>query len=124
MPAVGVDGNRLNTGDNPVYHYKFQEKTNMKISPLDDRLVIKPAEAETKTATGIVLPETAKEKPTRGKVISTGPGRMLDNGQRAAVSVKVGEEVYYGKYAGTEIKINDEAFVIVRESDLLGVVEK
>ncbi len=96
----------------------------MKLNPLDDRLVIKPAEAETKTATGIVLPETAKEKPTRGKVISTGPGRMLDNGKRAAVAVKVGEEVYYGKYAGTEIKINDEAFVIVRENDLLGVVEK
>ena len=96
----------------------------MKLSPLDDRLVIKPEEAETKTATGIVLPETAKEKPTRGKVLHAGPGRMLDNGQRAPIAVKVGEEVYYGKYAGTEVKINDETFVIVRESDLLGVVEK
>ncbi len=96
----------------------------MKINPLDDRLVVKPAEAETKTATGIVLPETAKEKPTRGKVISIGPGRMLDNGNRAPITVKTSDEVYYGKYAGTEIKINDEAFVILRESDLLGVVEK
>ncbi len=96
----------------------------MKINPLDDRLVVKPAEAETKTATGIVLPETAKEKPTRGKVISIGPGRMLDNGNRAPITVKTGDDVYYGKYAGTEIKINDEAFVILRESDLLGVVEK
>ncbi len=96
----------------------------MKLSPLDDRLVIKPAEAETKTATGIVLPETAKEKPTRGKVISVGPGRMLDSGKRCPVAVQVGEEVYYGKYSGTEVKINDVAYVIVRESDLLGVVEK
>ena len=96
----------------------------MKLNPLDDRLVIKPAEAETKTPTGIVLPETAKEKPTRGKVLHVGPGRMLENGNRAPITVKVGDEVYYGKYAGTEIKINDEAFVIVRESDLLGVVVK
>jgi chaperonin GroES len=96
----------------------------MKLNPLDDRLVIKPAEAETKTPTGIVLPETAKEKPTRGKVLHVGPGRMLENGNRAPITVKVGDEVYYGKYAGTEIKINDELFVIVRESDLLGVVVK
>ncbi len=96
----------------------------MKLNPLDDRLVIKPAEAETKTPTGIVLPETAKEKPTCGKVLHVGPGRMLENGNRAPITVKVGDEVYYGKYAGTEIKINDELFVIVRESDLLGVVVK
>ncbi len=96
----------------------------MKISPLEDRLVVKPAEAESKTASGIVLPETAKEKPTRGKVISVGPGKMLDSGTRAPVGVNVGEEVYYGKYAGTEVKINDDKFVILRESDLLGVVVK
>ena len=96
----------------------------MKISPLEDRLVVKPAEAESKTASGIVLPETAKEKPTRGKVISVGPGKMLDSGNRAPVGVNVGEEVYYGKYAGTEVKINDDKFVILRESDLLGVVVK
>ena len=96
----------------------------MKINPLEDRLVVKPAEAESKTASGIVLPETAKEKPTRGKVISVGPGKMLENGKRSPVSVKVGEEVYYGKYAGTEVKINDDKFVILRESDLLGVVVK
>ncbi len=96
----------------------------MKINPLEDRLVVKPAEAESKTASGIVLPETAKEKPTRGTVISVGPGKLLDNGTRAAVSVKVGEEVYYGKYAGTEIKVNDDKFVILREGDLLGVVVK
>lgn len=96
----------------------------MKINPLEDRLVVKPAEAESKTASGIVLPETAKEKPTRGKVISVGPGKMLENGKRSPVGVNVGEEVYYGKYAGTEVKINDDKFVILREGDLLGVVVK
>ena len=96
----------------------------MKISPLEDRLVVKPAEAESKTATGIVLPETAKEKPTRGKVISVGPGKMLESGKRAPITVHVGDEVYYGKYAGTEIKVDDVKLVILRESDLLGVVNK
>jgi chaperonin GroES len=96
----------------------------MNIRPLDDRLVVKQAEAETKTASGIVLPEGAKEKPTRGKVISVGPGKMLDSGKRSPIAVSVGEEVYYGKYAGTEVKVNEEKFVILRESDLLGVVEK
>lgn len=94
------------------------------IRPLDDRLVVKQAEAETKTASGILLPEAAKEKPTRGKVISVGPGKQLDNGKRSPVSVVVGDEVYYGKYAGTEVKVDDEKFVILRESDLLGVVTK
>lgn len=96
----------------------------MNIKPLDDRLVVKQAEAEAKTASGIYLPEGAKEKPTRGKVISVGPGKMLESGKRAPVSVSVGDEVYYGKYAGTEVKVNDEKFVILRESDLLGVVDK
>ena len=96
----------------------------MNIRPLDDRLVVKQAEAEAKTASGIFLPEGAKEKPTRGKVISVGPGKLLDSGKRATLPVKPGDEVYYGKYAGTEVKVNDEKFVILRESDLLGVVEK
>ncbi len=96
----------------------------MNIRPLDDRLVVKQADAESKTASGILLPDTAKEKPTRGKVISVGPGKMLDSGKRAAIGVKAGDEVYYGKYAGTEIKVDDDKFVILRESDLLGVVEK
>jgi len=102
----------------------MQEISQMNIRPLDDRLVVKQAEAETKTASGIFLPEGAKEKPTRGKVISIGPGKMLDSGNRAPIGAKVGDEVYYGKYAGTEIKVNDEKFVIIRESDVLGVVEK
>ena len=96
----------------------------MNIRPLDDRLVVKQAEAETKTSSGIFLPEGAKEKPTRGKVIAAGPGKLLDSGKRAPIGVSAGDEVYYGKYAGTEIKVNEEKFVILRESDLLGVVEK
>lgn len=96
----------------------------MNIRPLDDRLVVRPAEAETKTSTGIFLPEGAKEKPTRGKVIAVGPGKQLENGKRAPIAVNVGNEVYYGKYAGTEVKIGDDKLVILKESDLLGVVEK
>ena len=96
----------------------------MKLRPLQDRVIVKQTEAEEKTKSGIYLPDAAKEKPTRGKVISVGPGKMLDSGKRAAVSVGVGDEVYYGKYAGTEVKVDDEKFVILRESDLLGVVEK
>ncbi|NNM85439.1 MAG: co-chaperone GroES [Phycisphaerales bacterium] len=96
----------------------------MKIKPIDDRVVVQAVEAEAKTATGIYLPDSAKEKPTRGKVISVGPGKLLDSGKRVAVPVKVGDEVYYGKYAGTEVKVNEDKFVILRESDLLGVVTR
>jgi len=96
----------------------------MNIRPLDDRLVVRPAEAETKTASGIFLPDGAKEKPTRGKVIAVGPGKLLESGKRAPVAVSVGNEVYYGKYAGTEVKIGDDKLVILKETDLLGVVEK
>ncbi|MGC8551493.1 MAG: co-chaperone GroES [Phycisphaerae bacterium] len=96
----------------------------MKIKPIDDRVVVQAVEAESKTATGIYLPDTAKEKPTRGKVISVGPGKLLDSGKRVAVPVKAGDEVYYGKYAGTEVKVNEDKFVILRESDLLGVVTR
>ena len=95
----------------------------MNIRPLDDRLVVKQAEAESKTATGIFLPEGAKEKPTRGKVISVGPGKMLDSGKRAPIAVSVGNEVYYGKYAGTEIKVDGEELLIMSEDDVLAVVE-
>ncbi len=96
----------------------------MNIRPLDDRLVVKPAEAETKTASGIYLPDAAKEKPTRGKIIAAGPGKLLDSGKRATLSVKVGDDVYYGKYSGTTVKVDGEELVILREGDLLGVVEK
>ncbi len=99
-------------------------KTKVNIKPLDDRILVKQSEAEEKTAGGIVLPDTAKEKPQRGTVIAVGPGKMLSDGQRAGMDVKVGDEVVYGKYAGTEVEISGEKYVIIRENDVLGVIEK
>jgi len=96
----------------------------MAVKPLDDRVLVKQSEAEEKTAGGIVLPDTAKEKPQRGKIVATGPGKMLDSGKRAEMTLKKGDEVYYGKYTGTEVKIDGENYVILREADVLAVVEK
>lgn len=96
----------------------------IKIRPLDDRVVVQPSEAEEKTAGGIVLPDTAKEKPQRGTVIAVGPGKLLDNGKRGELSVAVGDEVIYGKYSGTEIEIDGEEVKILRESDILAKVIK
>ena len=95
----------------------------MKLKPLHDRVVVKPAEAEEKTASGILLPDSAKEKPTRGKIVAAGAGKPDKNGKAAALSEKVGDVVYYGKYSGTEVEVDGEKLVIVREGDLLGVAE-
>lgn len=94
-----------------------------RINPLGDRVVVEPREAEEMTAGGIVLPERAKEKPTRGNVVAAGPGKLLDSGQRAALSVKVGDDVFYSRYAGTEVEIGDKKYTVVRESDVLAVIE-
>ena len=94
-----------------------------KLKPLDDRVVVKALESEEKTAGGIVLPDNAKEKPQRGRVVAAGPGKLSDAGDRIALSVKVGDEVLFGKYAGNEVKINGEELKIMRESDLLAKVE-
>jgi len=91
----------------------------VKLQPLADRLVVKPIEAEEKTKTGIYLPDTAKEKPQEGKVIAVGPGRLSEDGKRIAMEVKVGDIVVYSKYGGTEIKVDDEELIILRESDIL-----
>lgn len=91
----------------------------MAVTPLDDRILVKPSEAEEKTAGGIILPETAKDKPTQGKVIAVGPGKLTDRGERIAPSVKVGDTVIYGKYAGSEIKIDGVEHKILRESEVL-----
>ena len=96
----------------------------MKLRPLDDRVVIKQSDAEEKTTGGILLPDTAKEKPQIGKIIATGPGKLLDNGKRNKMSVKKNDEVIYAKYIGNEIELDGEKYVILRESDILGVVEK
>ena len=96
----------------------------MKLKPLDDRIVIKQSEAEEKTAGGILLPDTAKEKPQIGKVVATGPGKLLDDGKRAKMSVKNKDEVIYAKYIGSDVEIDGDKYVILRESDVLGIVEK
>ena len=96
----------------------------MKLRPLDDRVVIKPSEAQEKTTGGIFLPDTAREKPQIGKVVWIGPGKVQDDGQRAAMSVKKNDEVIYGKYMGSNVEIDGQDYVILRESDLLGIVEK
>jgi chaperonin GroES len=98
-------------------------KTARNIRPTDDRVLIKALEAEEKTAGGIVLPDTAKEKPQRGKVVATGPGKLLDSGDRAAMTVKIGMTVIYGKYAGTEIKLEGDEHTIMRESEILAILE-
>jgi len=96
----------------------------MELRPLDDRVVIKPSEAQDKTAGGIFLPDAAKEKPQVGKIVWVGPGKVQDDGKRTPVSVKKGDEVVYGKYMGNEVELDGQKYVIVRESDLLGVLEK
>jgi len=96
----------------------------MELRPLDDRVVIKPSQAAEKTAGGIFLPDTAKEKPQIGNVVWAGPGKMQEDGKRAAMSVKKDDEVVYGKYMGNEIEVDGEKYVIVREGDILGIVEK
>lgn len=96
----------------------------MKLIPLDDRIVVKPQEAEEKTAGGIVLPDTAREKPMMGKVIAVGEGKLLENGKRAEMTVKKNDVVLYGKYSGSDLKIDGEEYKILRESEVLGIVEK
>ena len=95
----------------------------MAVKPLEDRILIKPLKAEGKTASGIFLPESAKEKPMQGKVVAVGPGKMLDSGERVKPAVKKGDTVVYGKYSGTEIEIKDDTHLIMRETELLGVIE-
>jgi chaperonin GroES len=96
----------------------------MKLVPLDDRVVIKQSEAEEKSVGGIILPDTAKEKPQRGKIIAVGPGKMTDDGKRSQMSVRKGDEVLYSKYIGNDVEIDGVKYVIVHENDILGVIEK
>jgi len=98
---------------------KKEDRMAVKLQPLADRLVVRPIEREERTKTGIYLPDTAKEKPQEGEVIAVGPGRLSDEGKRIAMDVKVGDIVVYAKYGGTEIKVDDEELMILRESDIL-----
>jgi len=95
----------------------------MKIEPLEDRIVVEPLEAEETTKGGIVLPDTAQEKPQQGKIIAVGPGKVLDSGERAKPAVKKGDTVVYAKYGGTEIEVDGKDLMILRESDILAIVE-
>ena len=96
----------------------------MTLKPLGDRLLVKPIEQEEKTASGIILPETAKEKPQEGEVLAVGPGGRKEDGSRIEMDVKVGDIVLYAKYAGTEIKMDGVKYLILRESDILAIVQK
>lgn len=96
----------------------------MNIKPLGERIVIKVLESEEKTKSGIVLPDTAKEKPQMGKVLAVGTGRLLDNGQTVPLEVKEGDTVLFAKYAGTEVKLEGEEYMILKESDVLGIINQ
>ncbi|UCC99215.1 MAG: co-chaperone GroES [Phycisphaerales bacterium] len=96
----------------------------MKLRPLDDRIVIRQSEAEEKTAGGIILPDAAREKPQIGTVVAIGPGKLLDDGTRGKMSVKNKNEVIYAKYIGSDVEIDGQKYVILRESDVLGTVER
>ena len=96
---------------------------SVKIQPLGDRVVVKALARETVTKSGIVLPDTAKEKPQEGEMLAVGPGKVLDNGKRATLEVQVGQKVLFAKYAGTEVKMDGEEYLILRESDIMGIVD-
>ena len=103
---------------------KKDDVAKVAIKPLDDRVVIESLDAEEQTAGGILLPDMAKQKPQRGKVMATGPGKMRDDGKRTAVAVSVGDEVLFGRYAGNDVEVNTKEFKIMRESDILAKVVK
>ena len=99
-------------------------KKKLNFRPMDDRVLVEPVEADETTTGGIILPDTAREKPQRGIVVATGPGKLLDSGNRGEMSVKVGDEVFYGKYAGTEVEFGTQKNVVLRENDILAIVDK
>ena len=103
---------------------KETKEMSLKIRPLDDRVVVEPLEAEEKTAGGILLPDTAKQKPQRGRIVAVGPGKLRDNGQRSALNVVKGDEVIYGRYAGSDIQVDRRELKILRESDILAKIDK
>jgi chaperonin GroES len=103
---------------------KKEAIANLTLKPLDDRVVVEPTEAEEKTAGGILLPDTAKQKPQQGKVIAVGPGKLSDEGNRLALAVKIGDTVLYGKYSGSDVEVNGKELKILRESDLLAKLAK
>jgi chaperonin GroES len=111
------------------YHYSYdgniieRRKNSMKVRPLGDRVLVKPLEVEEKKKGGIIIPDTAKEKPQEGKVIAVGKGKITEEGKTLPLDVKVGDKILFGKYSGNEIKIDDEDYLIVKEEDILGIIE-
>jgi len=103
---------------------KKQEAAQLTLKPLDDRVVVEPLEAEEKTAGGILLPDTAKQKPQQGKVLAVGPGKLSEKGDRLVLGVKVGDTVLYGKYSGSDVEVNGKELKILRETDILAKVAK
>ena len=101
-----------------------EKEAALKVRPLDDRVVVEPLEAEEKTAGGILLPDTAKQKPQRGRVLAVGPGKLRDNGQRSALSVQKGDEVIFGRYSGSDVEVEGREIKIMRESDILAKIVK
>jgi chaperonin GroES len=98
--------------------------SKINLNPLGDRVIVKPSDPEEKTKGGIILPDTAKEKPIEGTIVATGPGKTTDEGKIVKLGVKVGDKVLYGKYSGTEVTVNGEEYLIMRESDIFAIVEK
>lgn len=96
--------------------------SKVKLNPLHDRVIVKPAEAEEKTKGGIILPDTAKEKPVEGTVVAAGPGKISDNGELVKMTVKTGDKVLYGKYSGTEVTVDGVEYLIMRESDIFAII--
>jgi len=109
--------------DNQLISHKERRKKSMNLRPLQDRIIVKRLEEETMTAGGIFIPETAKEKPQKGEVIAVGNGKKTEEGKILPVDVKKGDKVLFGKYAGTEIKIDGQEYLIMREDDILGIME-
>ncbi len=102
---------------------KKRKSTKVRFRPLDDRVLIRQSDPEETSTGGIILPDSAKEKPQAGTIIAVGPGKLLDSGARGELSVKTGDEVFYGKYSGTEVDLDGEEFVILRESDILAIIQ-
>jgi chaperonin GroES len=107
-----------------VLKYIKKEADRVKLKPLGDRILVKAIEVEERTKSGIVLPDTAKEKPQQGKVLAVGQGRLLDNGQLVPLQVKEGDRVLYSKYSGTEVKIENEEYLVLSERDILAIIEE
>jgi chaperonin GroES len=118
---MNVSANRVCDFTPPTGNRK--EKDKMSLRPLQDRILVKRVEEETKTAGGLFIPETAKEKPQRGEIVAAGNGKKTEEGKVLPLDVKVGDKVLFGKYSGTEIKVDGEEYLIMREDDILAVVE-